>query len=103
MQLQLDDVALFTRIAKLGTLSAAARERNVPVSQVTRLLAWPLLRGLIRYPASRSIGSASSAIGGRLARSNRARVVRSGDRLGVGVGLVSRMSAIGAGGCGPGR
>lgn len=39
MQLQLDDVALFTRIADLGTLSAAARERNVPVSQVTRALA----------------------------------------------------------------
>ena len=38
MQLHLDDVALFTRIAKLGTLSAAARERNVPVSQVTRAL-----------------------------------------------------------------
>ena len=39
MQLQLDDVALYTRIAELGTLSAAARERNVPVSQVTRALA----------------------------------------------------------------
>jgi DNA-binding transcriptional LysR family regulator len=39
MKLQLDDVALFTRIAELGTLSAAARERNVPVSQVTRSLA----------------------------------------------------------------
>lgn len=39
MQLQLDDVALFTRIAELGSLSAAARERNVPVSQVTRTLA----------------------------------------------------------------
>lgn len=39
MNLQLDDVALFTRIAELGTLSAAARERNVPVSQVTRSLA----------------------------------------------------------------
>jgi len=38
MRLQLDDVALFTRIAELGTLSAAARERNVPVSQVTRSL-----------------------------------------------------------------
>lgn len=38
MQLQLDDVALFTRIAELGTLSAAARERDVPVSQVTRSL-----------------------------------------------------------------
>jgi len=39
MQLQLDDVALFARIAELGTLSAAARERDVPVSQVTRALA----------------------------------------------------------------
>jgi DNA-binding transcriptional LysR family regulator len=39
MQLQLDDVALFVRIAELGTLSAAARERDVPVSQVTRSLA----------------------------------------------------------------
>ncbi|QDL56232.1 LysR family transcriptional regulator [Rhodoferax aquaticus] len=39
MQLQLDDIALFIRIAELGTLSAAARERNAPVSQVTRALA----------------------------------------------------------------
>ncbi|OYU46814.1 MAG: LysR family transcriptional regulator [Burkholderiales bacterium PBB4] len=39
MQLQLDDIALFARIAELGTLSAAARERGVPVSQVTRSLA----------------------------------------------------------------
>ncbi|MFN3416917.1 MAG: LysR substrate-binding domain-containing protein [Caldimonas sp.] len=39
MNLHLDDVALFVRIAALGTLSAAARERNVPVSQVTRALA----------------------------------------------------------------
>ena len=38
MKLQLDDVALFTRIAELGTLSAAARERNVPVSQISRSL-----------------------------------------------------------------
>ncbi|HYK00045.1 MAG TPA: LysR family transcriptional regulator [Burkholderiaceae bacterium] len=38
MQLQLDDVALFARIVELGTLSAAARERNAPVSQVTRAL-----------------------------------------------------------------
>src|SRR5947207_14734990 len=36
MKLQLDDVALFTRIAELGTLSAAARERNVSVSQLAR-------------------------------------------------------------------
>jgi DNA-binding transcriptional LysR family regulator len=39
VQLQLDDVALFARIVELGTLSAAARERNAPVSQVTRALA----------------------------------------------------------------
>lgn len=38
MKLELDDMALFTRIAELGSLSAAARERDVPVSQVTRAL-----------------------------------------------------------------
>jgi len=36
--MQLDDVALFVRIVELGTLSAAARERDVPVSHVTRSL-----------------------------------------------------------------
>jgi DNA-binding transcriptional LysR family regulator len=39
MKIQLDDVALFVRIAALGTLSAAARERNAAVSQVARSLA----------------------------------------------------------------
>jgi len=39
MQMQLDDMALFARIVELGTLSAAARERNLPVSHVTRALA----------------------------------------------------------------
>lgn len=39
MPLQLDDAALFIRIAELGTLTAAARERDAPVSQVTRALA----------------------------------------------------------------
>lgn len=38
MPFHLDDLALFARIASLGSLSAAARERNVPVSQVTRSL-----------------------------------------------------------------
>jgi DNA-binding transcriptional LysR family regulator len=38
MAIHLDDIALFSRIVELGTLSAAARERNVPVSQVTRSL-----------------------------------------------------------------
>ena len=37
--MDLDDAALFVRIVELGTLSAAARERQVPVSQVTRSLA----------------------------------------------------------------
>ncbi len=39
MNLQLDDLALFVRVASLGTLSAAARERNSPVSQISRALA----------------------------------------------------------------
>lgn len=38
MPFHLDDLALFARTAVLGSLSAAARERNVPVSQVTRSL-----------------------------------------------------------------
>ena len=39
LNLNLDDVRLFIRVVELGTLSAAARERDVPVSQVTRALA----------------------------------------------------------------
>lgn len=39
MQLRLDDIAIFTRVAELGTLSAVARERDTPVSQVTRSIA----------------------------------------------------------------
>jgi DNA-binding transcriptional LysR family regulator len=34
-----DDLDLFARVAALGTLSAVARERDVPVSQVSRSLA----------------------------------------------------------------
>ena len=37
--LAFDDLALFARVAELGTLSAVARERDVPVSQVSRSLA----------------------------------------------------------------
>ncbi|MNE61706.1 hypothetical protein D3C80_1569380 [compost metagenome] len=40
-----------------------------PVSQLARLLAGPLFCGLKRYPARRSMGSASSAMVGMLARS----------------------------------
>lgn len=36
--LALDDLQLFARVAALGTLSAAARERDVPVSHVSRAL-----------------------------------------------------------------
>ncbi len=39
MQLNLTDAALFIRVAELGTLSAAARERNEPVSQISRAVA----------------------------------------------------------------
>lgn len=38
MQLDLSDAALFVRVAELGTLSAAAKERNEPVSQVSRAI-----------------------------------------------------------------
>lgn len=38
-QLAFDDLKLFARVAALGTLSALARERDVPVSQVSRALA----------------------------------------------------------------
>src|SRR5215210_8130871 len=37
--LQFDDMHLFARVAELGTLSAVARERDVPVSQISRSLA----------------------------------------------------------------
>lgn len=33
-----DDMKLFCRVARLGNLSAVARERNVPVSQISRML-----------------------------------------------------------------
>ena len=38
MSFHLDDLALFARVSALGSLSAAARERDIPVSQVTRAL-----------------------------------------------------------------
>jgi DNA-binding transcriptional LysR family regulator len=39
MNFELDDAALVLRVLELGTLSAAARERDVPVSQISRNLA----------------------------------------------------------------
>lgn len=38
-ELAFDDLLLFIRVAELGTLSAVARERDAPVSQVSRALA----------------------------------------------------------------
>lgn len=38
MNLHFEDLHLFARVAALGTLSAAARERNAPVSQISRTL-----------------------------------------------------------------
>jgi DNA-binding transcriptional LysR family regulator len=38
-RLQFDEMALYARVAELGSLSAVARERDVPVSQVSRALA----------------------------------------------------------------
>lgn len=38
-KLQFDEMALYARVAQLGSLSAVARERDVPVSQVSRTLA----------------------------------------------------------------
>lgn len=38
-ELSLDDLKLFARVAALGSLSAVARERDVPVSQISRTLA----------------------------------------------------------------
>ena len=37
-ELLFDDMHLFARVAEMGTLSAVARERDVPVSQVSRTL-----------------------------------------------------------------
>ncbi len=37
--MDLDDLYTFTRVVELGSLSAAARERDVPVSQISRALA----------------------------------------------------------------
>lgn len=33
-----DDLKLFERVAELGTLSAVARERDVAVSQISRVM-----------------------------------------------------------------
>ena len=38
-KLQFDEMALYARVAQLGSLSAVARERDVPVSQVSRTIA----------------------------------------------------------------
>ncbi|WP_158268715.1 LysR family transcriptional regulator [Limnohabitans sp. Hippo3] len=37
--MELDDLRIFVRVTELGTLSAVARERHAPVSQITRAMA----------------------------------------------------------------
>jgi DNA-binding transcriptional LysR family regulator len=47
-ELAFDDLQLFARVAELGTLSAVARERDVPVSQVSRVA-----HAALKKPAAR--------------------------------------------------
>lgn len=54
LPLRLDDIALFLRIVELGTLSAAARERDVPVSQVTRWRVWKRPSACACFTAART-------------------------------------------------
>ena len=61
-------------------------------------LCGPFVFGLTRVPASRSIGSARSAIFGMLARSSRAITFRVGLTTAVGGGGASRMSTMALGG-----
>src|SRR6266513_477495 len=58
----------------------------------------PVVRGLIRLPASRSIGAANSAIVGMLRCSSSSSHCRSGDVLATGNGGASRMSTTACGG-----
>src|SRR5438046_6754991 len=58
----------------------------------------PAVRGLMRFPARRSIGAASWAIVGMLRGSSSSSHCRSGDRLATGNGGASRMSTMTCGG-----
>jgi len=58
----------------------------------------PVVRGLMRLPARRSIGCASSAIVGMLRCSRRRSHCRSGETLAAGSGGVSRISTMTRGG-----
>ena len=61
-------------------------------------LCGPFVFGLMRWPASRSMGSARSAIFGMLARSSRAITVWAGLMTAIGGGGASRMSTMTLGG-----
>jgi hypothetical protein len=78
---------------------------SVPSASVFSVMlrsAWkrcgPLVRGLMRMPASRCIGCATSEIGGMLARSSSAITSPAGLTAAVGSGGASRMSTISFGG-----
>ena len=58
----------------------------------------PLVRGLMRKPASRSSGSAISAMAGIPSRVSSASVRRSRPTITVGVGCAVTMAGMGAGG-----
>jgi DNA-binding transcriptional LysR family regulator len=64
--MDLNDLHLFTRVAELGSLSSAARERDVPVSQVsraiTRLEALHRVRLLHRSTHNLSLSEAGAAL-----------------------------------------
>jgi hypothetical protein len=70
----------------------------IPVIHDARHDEAALVLGEMRKPASRSSGSASSAIAGRFVRSSSASVLRSRDTLTPGVGGAFRICGIGAGG-----
>ncbi len=89
------------RFAGLGRL--ARRSAPSPIGLKTRpvtpgVRCGPLVRGLMRWPARRSIGCASSAMGGRLRRSTSATTSRVGLTTTWGSGGASSMSTMTRGG-----
>ena len=75
----------------------ATERSRIPVNVASRDR--PPVRGLIRSPASRSSGAATSAIDGSAGRSSSSSQSRVGLTLTVGVGAASRICRMGAGGC----
>jgi DNA-binding transcriptional LysR family regulator len=80
LPLQLDDVRLFLRVAELGSLSAAARERDVPVSAVSRALNRLEAACGVRL-LNRSTHGLSLTDEGDMLRSHGQRLLDTGDEL----------------------